>query len=97
MVCMVIKYVSALILGVHLECPAGKYGRNCLKNCSENCYISKTCNRKNGVCQTGCVKGWKLPLCNEGTILCLIVNLLYVDCLWVFFYFFYYSTFLNCN
>lgn len=64
---------------VYLECHAGKYGRNCLKNCSENCYISKTCDRKNGVCQTGCVKGWKLPLCNEGNTLSLNVNPLYVD------------------
>lgn len=64
---------------VYLECPAGKYGRNCLKNCSENCYISKTCDRENGVCHTGCVIGWKLPLCNEGNTLSLNVNPLYVD------------------
>lgn len=73
---------------VYLECPAGKYGRNCLKNCSENCYIAKTCDRKNGVCQTGCVKGWKLPWCNEGNTLSLNVNPIYVD----FFLFRYCST-----
>lgn len=51
----------------HLECPAGKYGNNCLQNCSENCYIAKTCDRKTGVCHRGCAVGWKLPFCNEGT------------------------------
>lgn len=51
----------------HLECPAGKYGNNCLQNCSENCYIAKTCDRKTGVCHKGCAVGWKLPFCNEGT------------------------------
>lgn len=51
----------------HLECPVWKYGKNCVQNCSENCYISKTCDRKSGACHGGCVIGWKLPFCNEGT------------------------------
>lgn len=51
----------------HLECSAWKYGKNCVQNCSENCYISKTCDRKSGACHGGCVIGWKLPFCNEGT------------------------------
>lgn len=51
----------------NLECPAGKYSNNCLQNCSENCYIAKTCDRKTGVCHSGCAVEWKPPFCNEGT------------------------------
>lgn len=64
----------------HLECPAGKYGDNCVQNCSENCYIAKTCDRKTGVCHRGCAVGWKLPFCNEGTCILSKVRLLSVAC-----------------
>lgn len=37
-----------------------------MQDCSINCYMSKTCDRKTGVCDGGCVEGWKPPLCNEG-------------------------------
>lgn len=56
------------------ECSPESYGRNCLQNCSESCYMSKICDRKTGACDGGCEEGWKPPLCNEGifgTILCL--------------------------
>lgn len=38
-----------------------------MQDCSINCYMSKICDRKTGVCDGGCVEGWKPPLCNEGT------------------------------
>lgn len=55
-------------------CPQELYGRNCLKNCSEGCF-SKTCDGKTGVCEGGCSRGWKLPLCNEGIYQTLITHL----------------------
>lgn len=55
------------VLGIYVECPSELYGRNCLQNCSINCHMSKTCDRKTGVCDGGCVNGWQPPLCNEGT------------------------------
>lgn len=38
-----------------------------MQDCSINCYMSKTYDRKTDVCDGGCVEGWKPPLCNEGT------------------------------
>lgn len=61
-----------LIFGIHLECPPASYGRDCLQICNANCYMSQICDRKIGVCIGGCVKGWKPPLCNEGT--CTVLN-----------------------
>lgn len=55
------------VLGIYVECPSELYGRNCFQNCSINCHMSKTCDRKTGVCDGGCVEGWQPPLCNEGT------------------------------
>lgn len=71
-----VETISKYRLG-HLECPAGKYGKNCLQNCSENCYIAKTCDRKTSVCHKGCAVGWKLPLCNEGTCIFLSTYTIY--------------------
>lgn len=50
-----------------LECPDEQYGRNCLHTCSENCHVSKTCDKKTGACHGGCIEGWKLPQCIKGT------------------------------
>lgn len=74
-----VETISKYRLG-HLECPAGKYGKNCLQNCSENCYIAKTCDRKTGFCHKGCAVGWKLPFCNEGICLFFLVRILSVVC-----------------
>lgn len=49
------------------ECSSGSYGRNCLQNCSENCYVSNTCDKKTGVCDGGCEEGWEPPLCIKST------------------------------
>lgn len=57
---------TTFIFLIHLECPPGLFERNCLQNCSENCYL-KTCDKKTGACKQGCVVGWKPPLCNKGT------------------------------
>lgn len=50
-----------------LECPDDQYGRNCLQSCSENCHVSKKCDKKTGACHGGCIEGWKIPQCNKGT------------------------------
>lgn len=58
---------TSFFFGIHLECPTASYGRNSLQKCSKNCYVSKRCDRRTGVCDGGCVVGWKPPLCNEVT------------------------------
>lgn len=50
------------------------YGRNCLESCSGNCYVSKSCDKKTGVCDGGCVEGWKPPLCNKGIYYTILVH-----------------------
>lgn len=55
-----------------LECPLGRYGRNCWRRCSKNC--NRSCDRKTGVCYGGCRDGWQPPMCNRG-ICCTILFL----------------------
>lgn len=59
-------YSFCFPFGIHLECPSKSYGKNCLQTCSEKCYTSRTCDRKTGACDGGCVEGWKPPLCDAG-------------------------------
>lgn len=59
-------YAFIFILGTHLECPLGSYGRNCSQTCSKKCYMFRTCDKKTGSCHGGCVQGWKPPLCDKG-------------------------------
>lgn len=54
------------LFGIHLECPPGSYGKNCLQNCSEKCSTSRKCDRRTGACDGGCKEGWKPPLCDAG-------------------------------
>lgn len=80
----------------HLDCSAGKYGNNCLQNCSEKCYIAKTCDRKTGVCHRGCTVGWNLPFCNEGT--CIFLKGASTICSWLLsFYYDFILTLISLN
>lgn len=47
------------------ECKDGFSGPNCKKMCNETC---KGCNKTTGVCDNGCVPGWKGQLCHEGKV-----------------------------
>lgn len=48
------------------QCPAGRYGQNCLGTCSEHCLGStNSCHHVNGSCLDGCDIGFQVPLCNE--------------------------------
>ncbi|XP_041374117.1 multiple epidermal growth factor-like domains protein 10 [Gigantopelta aegis] len=45
-------------------CLSGKYGYNCNVSCEERkCSGNSTCDRNNGECVNGCLKGWELPDC----------------------------------
>ncbi|XP_062610406.1 delta and Notch-like epidermal growth factor-related receptor [Saccostrea cucullata] len=43
-------------------CSVGLYGENCALNCNEHCI---GCNRINGICDNGCIPGWKGEFCDE--------------------------------
>jgi hypothetical protein len=51
-----------------LECSRGQYGFNCKKTCS-NCK-DQTCSPVTGVCNDGCIAGWKSDKCNQGIKFC---------------------------
>ena len=48
-----------------LECSDGTFGFNCNMACGM-CYNNETCDRKSGVCPTGCDVGYKTENCDEG-------------------------------
>lgn len=66
------------LFGIHLECPSKSYGKNCLQTCNEKCYTSRTCDRKTGACDGGCVEGWKPPLCDAGICNTVIIIMLLI-------------------
>ncbi|XP_048247261.1 ankyrin repeat and KH domain-containing protein 1-like [Haliotis rufescens] len=52
------------------NCPWGKYGDGCDKNCSDHCRISPDlgiihCDRTSGRCSEGCIPGWYDDTCNK--------------------------------
>lgn len=51
------KYIMQIVLACN-----GYFGVNCKSQCSVNC-INQTCDRFNGSCLNGCMKG---GLCVEG-------------------------------
>ena len=53
---------------IFIECSQGKYGLNCNDTCS-NCK-REPCSPVTGVCQYGCIPGWKGAKCNQGMPLC---------------------------
>lgn len=46
-----------------LECDANYFGKNCEEMCSVTC---NGCNRKTGICDTGCKPGWRDVYCHKG-------------------------------
>lgn len=48
-----------------LECSYGYYGKNCEKRCSDNCYVTRRCDRATGQCYRGCKRGWTTTTCNQ--------------------------------
>lgn len=49
-----------------LECPLGKYGNDCSKQCSTNCDVTSRCDRFTGECDGGCKPGWTGIICDQG-------------------------------
>lgn len=48
-----------------VECTAGYFGSNCVNQCSENCNLTRACDRLTGQCDGGCIPGWNGATCNE--------------------------------
>lgn len=48
-----------------LACPRGYFGNKCTEECNETC---AECNNVNGMCESGCIPGWRGYLCNEGSV-----------------------------
>nr|XP_022304108.1 neurogenic locus notch homolog protein 2-like [Crassostrea virginica] len=48
-----------------IECPQGFYGRDCVYNCSENCNVTRRCDRFTGKCEGGCKQGWTGTTCYQ--------------------------------
>lgn len=47
-----------------IECGENFFGRNCNSSCNATC---KSCNRSTGVCDTGCLPGWRGAFCHKGS------------------------------
>lgn len=45
-------------------CPRGYFGNGCFEKCNDTCV---GCNNMNGLCDFGCIAGWRGGFCNEGT------------------------------
>lgn len=56
---VIIMYVTFL-----LECPSGKFGRNCNASCPVNC-ANNICNKSTGVCDS-CKKDYYSAFCDKG-------------------------------
>ena len=52
-----------------LECPPGFYGNDCLYNCSQNCNVTRRCDRFTGKCEGGCKPGWTGATCYQSIVL----------------------------
>lgn len=48
-----------------LDCLHGYYGYNCNNTCNSAC---KGCDAVNGLCNTGCMPGWRGDYCQEGKL-----------------------------
>lgn len=57
-------YYSVMMV-FYLECDENFFGINCKEQCYTNCV---GCNKKTGVCDTGCKPGWKGMSCQESKI-----------------------------
>lgn len=48
-----------------LACPDRFFGKDCSEKCIATC---AGCNKFNGLCDSGCIYGWKGYFCNEGMV-----------------------------
>lgn len=48
-----------------LACPDGFFGKDCSEKCIATC---AGCNTFNGLCDSGCISGWKGYFCNQGMV-----------------------------
>lgn len=48
-----------------IECPAGQFGLDCIKRCSEHCLVKDLCDRVRGECTGGCLDGFVGTHCNK--------------------------------
>lgn len=49
-----------------LACRPGSYGKNCMHDCSKNCYVTSRCDNITGECKLGCKPGWDTITCDKG-------------------------------
>ena len=56
-----------LVYRILTACNPGYYGIGCKYQCSENCNVTRRCNRFTGVCDGGCKAGWTGPTCDQST------------------------------
>lgn len=47
------------------SCPRGYFGNKCTEKCNDTC---AGCKKVNGVCDSGCIPGWRGYHCNEGSV-----------------------------
>lgn len=59
------------------ECEEFNYGPNCGRSCG-HCRNDEPCDKRTGVCQNGCVAGWRGQHCNECMYLLIPVDYIIV-------------------
>lgn len=57
------KLCGQLFFSQNSACPLRSFGQDCSKKCIDTC---AGCNIVNGMCDSGCIPGWKGDLCKEG-------------------------------
>ena len=61
----ILMYKSSMKILYHSGCMQS-YGEDCQYPCSKHC-VNETCDRFNGNCQFGCVRGYHGQKCEQGT------------------------------
>ena len=67
-------HASSSLLRCTEQCPPGRYGEECERDC--NCLNGGTCDPITGVCV--CLAGWRGALCEEGTYAFIHLNLFFI-------------------
>lgn len=58
-----VQFIVVSFLSQNPDCPHGFFANNCSEKCIDTC---AGCNNINGLCESGCIPGWKGDLCSEG-------------------------------
>lgn len=61
----IIWTLTYVYLFFNAACPKGSYGSEC-KKCVGHCKDNKACNHSTGLCDNGCLDGWKGINCDQG-------------------------------